>query len=213
MKIDIILIGGGGHCKSVIDVIESTGEYNILGILDKEDLIGKDISGYEIIGTDHEIEEYVKKGVAFTITIGQIKSAHLRIALFNLIKEKGGEIPSIVANTAYVSKKAVLGEGTVVMHKAFVNSNVKVGVNNIINTRSTLEHDTMVGDHCHISTHVVVNGEVKIGNEVFIGSNSTISNQVKIGAKSIVGIGSVVVSNIPENVITFGIPAKIKSRR
>ncbi len=72
MNNELILIGGGGHCKSCIDVIEQSGQYKIAGILDKRENIGQTVLGYEIIGEDEQIESLAKKGFIFLITLGQI---------------------------------------------------------------------------------------------------------------------------------------------
>jgi len=186
----LILLGGGGHCKSVIDVAESAG-YTILGILDKPELVGTRILDYEIIGVDDDIPQYVDKA-AFVITVGQIKSPAIRQKLDGLVKQAGGTLATIVASDAYVSKYATIGEGTVVMHKAFVNAGAKIGRNCIINTMVNIEHDCEVGDFCHISTGTMANGEVKIGDDSFIGSGSVIHQCVAIETKSIIPAGTIV---------------------
>lgn len=172
----IILLGGGGHCKSVIDVAESVG-YTILGILDKPELVGTRILDYEIIGVDDDIPQYVDKA-AFVITVGQIKSPAIRQKLDGLVKQAGGKLATIVASDAYVSKYATISEGTVVMHKAFVNAGAKIGRNCIINTMANIEHDCEIGDFCHISTGVMVNGDCKVPVGTFIGSQSVVNNDV-----------------------------------
>ena len=186
----LILLGGGGHCKSVIDVAESAG-YTILGILDKPELVGTRILDYEIIGVDDDIPQYVDKA-AFVITVGQIKSPSIRQKLDGLVKQAGGKLATIIASDAYVSKYATIGEGTVVMHKAFVNAGAKIGRNCIINTMVNIEHDCEVGDFCHISTGTMANGEVKIGDDSFIGSGSVIHQCVAIETKSIIPAGTIV---------------------
>lgn len=186
----LVLVGGGGHCKSVIDVAESAG-YTILGILDKPELVGTSVLGYNVIGTDDDLPQYVDKA-EFVITVGQIKSSALRRKLAQMVKDAGGKLATIIAADAYVSKYAILGEGTVVMHKAVVNAGAKIGANCIINTMANIEHDVQVGDFCHVSTGVMVNGEVKIGDDSFIGSGSVIHQCVSIEANSIIPAGSIV---------------------
>ena len=154
---NLILIGGGGHCKSVIDVAESAG-YNILGILDMPEEVGKSVLNYKVIGTDDDIPKYVDKA-EFIITVGFIKNPAIRIRIYNRIKEVGGKLATIFASTAHVSRYATIGEGTVVMHQAVVNAGVQIGVNCIINTFTNIEHDAVVGDQCHISTGTMVNGD------------------------------------------------------
>ena len=170
---EILLIGGGGHCKSVIDVIEKENRYSIAGIVDKEELIGQDVLGYKVIGSDSDLEMLFKQYKHAFVTVGQIKSNHLRVKLFNLLKEIGYSIPVIVSPFAYVSKHALLEEGTVVMHHALVNADAKIAKNCIINSKALVEHDVTVEAHCHISTATVLNGGVLVKANSFVGSNST----------------------------------------
>lgn len=205
----LILIGGGGHCKSVIEVAESAG-YEIKGILDMPDEVGKEVlSGHKVIGTDDEIPQYVEE-CDFIITVGFIKNPALRIKLYNKVKAAGGRLATIIASTAHVSKYAELGEGTVIMHHAFVNAGAKIGDNCIINTFVNIEHDAEVGNQCHISTGTMVNGECKIGENCFIGSQSVCANCIEIASDIIVGAGSVVRKSIRVKGIYAGNPAILK---
>ena len=209
---NLILIGGGGHCKSVIEVAESAG-YTILGILDRQEEIGKKVLTYDVIGVDDDIPRYVDRA-EFVITIGFIKNPALRIKLYNKVLEAGGKLATIVASTAHVSKYATLGEGTVVMHQAIVNAGAQVGANCIINTFCNIEHDAVIGDQCHISTGTMVNGDCKVGERVFIGSQSVLANGITVGDDIIIGAGSVVRKSISEKGVYAGNPAilKIKSK-
>lgn len=209
MKRPLILVGGGGHCKSVIEVAESAG-YNIKGILDVPDEVGKEVlPGHKVIGTDDDIPQYVEK-CDFVITVGFIKNPTLRIKLYNKVKAAGGRLATIIASTAHVSKYAELGEGTVIMHHAFVNAGAKIGDNCIINTFVNIEHDAEVGNQCHISTGTMVNGECKIGENCFIGSQSVCANCIEIASDIIVGAGSVVRKSIRMKGIYAGNPAILK---
>jgi sugar O-acyltransferase, sialic acid O-acetyltransferase neuD family len=209
MKRPLILIGGGGHCKSVIEVAESAG-YEIKGILDMPDEVGKEVlPGHKVIGTDDEIPQYVEE-CDFIITVGFIKNPLLRIKLYNKVKAAGGRLATIIASTAHVSKYAELGEGTVIMHQAFVNAGAKIGDNCIINTFVNIEHDAEVGNQCHISTGTMVNGECKIGENCFIGSQSVCANCIEIASDIIVGAGSVVRKSIRMKGIYAGNPAILK---
>lgn len=209
MKRPLILIGGGGHCKSVIEVAESAG-YEIKGILDMPDEVGKEVlPGHKVIGTDDEIPQYVEE-CEFVITVGFIKNPALRIKLYNKVKAAGGRLATIIASTAHVSKYAELGEGTVIMHHAFVNAGAKIGDNCIINTFVNIEHDAEVGNQCHISTGTMVNGECKIGENCFIGSQSVCANCIEIASDIIVGAGSVVRKSIRVKGIYAGNPAILK---
>lgn len=208
---NLILIGGGGHCKSVIDVAESAG-YNILGILDMPEDIGKSVLDYKVIGTDDDIPQFVDKA-EFIITVGFIKSPAIRMRIFDKVKEAGGKLATIIASTAHVSRYASLGEGTVVMHQAVVNAGARIGENCIINTFCNIEHDAVIGDQCHISTGAMVNGDCKVGKMCFIGSQSVLANGISICDDVIVGAGSLVRKNILKPGIYSGNPAILKIKK
>ena len=208
---NLILIGGGGHCKSVIDVAESAG-YNILGILDMPEDIGKSVLGYKVIGTDDDIPQFADKA-EFIITVGFIKNPAIRMRIFDKVREAGGKLANIIASTAHVSRYASLGEGTVVMHQAVVNAGAKIGENCIINTFCNIEHDAVIGDQCHISTGTMVNGDCKVGKMCFIGSQSVLANGISICDDVIVGAGSLVRKNILKPGLYSGNPAILKIKK
>lgn len=179
-KEKIVLIGGGGHCRSVIDVIELEGKYEIAGIIDKKELLGQDVLGYKVIGCDDDLEKLFKKYKYAIVTVGQIQSNTLRVKLFDKLKDIGYKLPVIISPLAYVSKHSTVGDGTVVMHQALINSNVTVGKNCIINSKALIEHDCLVEDSCHISTASVLNGGVIVKEGTFFGSNATSKEGVKL---------------------------------
>lgn len=207
-KDDLILIGGGGHCKACIDVIECEGKFNIIGILDIQERKGEMVLGYPIIGSDDDIPSLVSESCSFLITVGQIKSADIRKKLYDKLKVLNAKLATIISRKANVSKHAIIGEGTIVMHAANINVDALIGVNCIINTGSNLEHDVVIGKHCHISTYAVINGNCNIGDETFIGSGSTISNGISVLANVTVGAGSVVYNNINTTGLFAGNPLK-----
>jgi sugar O-acyltransferase (sialic acid O-acetyltransferase NeuD family) len=188
----IILIGGGGHCKSVIDVIEQEKKYKIHGIVDKPKFLGSKVLGYKVIGSDLDLEYLAQEYKNAVITVGQIKSPLVRIKLFNLARKAGFKFPSIISPRAYVSKHSSIGIGTIIMHDVVVNSNVSIGNNCIINTKSLIEHDCEISDHCHISTCATINGSVKIRSKCFIGSNATIRDGITIKENNFVKAHSLV---------------------
>lgn len=171
-KPKILLIGGGSHCKSVIDVIEQENKFHIGGIIDVPGKIGEKLLGYPIIGTDDDLLSLKNDFNVFHISMGKIGVAEKRSHLFNFLKENGFIFPVIISPSAYISKHAFINEGTVIMHHAVVNAGAHIGRNCIINTKALIEHDAVIGDHCHIATGAIINGGVEIGAESFIGSGA-----------------------------------------
>lgn len=207
MKEKLVLVGGGGHCKSVIDVAECAG-YTILGVLDKPERVGDHVLDYEVIGTDDDMAKYVEVA-EFVVTVGQIKSPDLRMELHRKVERAGGHLATVVSPKAQVSKYAVIGEGTVVMHQAVVNAGAKIGKGCIINTFADVEHDSEIGDFCHISTGAIVNGGCRVGKGSFLGTGALIANQIEIGENAVIGAGTVVVKSLPSDCVVFEVPSKV----
>lgn len=86
MKEKIVLIGGGGHCHSVIDVIEQENKYEIMGIVDTKENIGKKVLDYEIIACDDDLKTIFQTCKNALITVGQIESNKIRVKIYNNLK-------------------------------------------------------------------------------------------------------------------------------
>ena len=188
----LILIGGGGHCKSCIDVIEATEQFSIKGIIDLSKKKGENILGYSIIWTDKDISKLVREKFNFHLTIGDIGNPAKRIELFELLSSYGGILPVIISPSAYISKYAKIGAGTIVMHHAVINASAVVGKNCIINTKALIEHDVNIGDHCHISTGALVNGGTVIGARSFFGSGAVCKQYTSIPEDSFIKANSII---------------------
>jgi sugar O-acyltransferase (sialic acid O-acetyltransferase NeuD family) len=197
MKETIILIGGGGHCKSCIDVIEQEGLFSIAGIVDKANKVGEKVLGYPVIGTDAGLPTLLKTFPNVLITLGQIKSPSRRIELFQELKRLGARFPIVRSPLAYVSPHAEIGEGTIIMHHSLINAGAAIGKNCIVNTKSLIEHDAVIQDHCHIATAAVVNGGVKVKTGTFFGSNAVTIGYIELGEKSFVNCGAKLEGDLP----------------
>lgn len=206
---DIILIGGGGHCKSVIDSIYKLRKYNIVGILDLVNKVGSEVNGVKVIGTDDKLEYYYKNGVknAF-LTVGSIGDTQLRKKLYSILMNIGYKFPNIIDNTAILGEKVEMGHGNFIGKGTIINTGTKIYNNCIINTGTIIEHDCKIESFCHIAPGTTISGNVNIGEDTHIGTNSTIIQDIKIGKNTIIGAGSVVVRNIVSNVKAYGNPCK-----
>jgi sugar O-acyltransferase (sialic acid O-acetyltransferase NeuD family) len=203
-KPNIILIGAGGHARACIDVIEQHGQYQIAGLVGKREEMYAQHLGYSVISVDNNLVELAMIYQYAFIAVGQILSADTRICLYRQAIELGFKLPTIIAPTAYVSRHAIIGAGTVVMHGAIVNAGAKVGDNCIINTRSLIEHDVTVESHSHISTGAILNGGVKVGGGCFVGSGSVVKEGISVGKNSVVGMGLSVRHNLADDAYFIG---------
>lgn len=197
----LLLLGGGGHCRSCIDVIENEGVYDIKGIVQHPKDGNDPVLGYPILGTNEDLPRLVPDIPFFFVAVGQIRSPDIRIALYEKAKMLGAELPVVISPKSHVSRHAFIEEGSIVMHGAIVNAGARIGVNAIINSMALIEHDAVIGAHCHISTGAMVNGDVIIGSRCFIGSGVIIHQGVSIGDGAVISAGSIVRKNLPPGVL------------
>jgi sugar O-acyltransferase (sialic acid O-acetyltransferase NeuD family) len=188
----LLLIGGGGHCKSCIDVIEQTGQYEIVGIIDLPEKMGQSILGYPFIGTDEQLLAFKNKTDYYFIPLGQIGLPRRRKEIYDMLKANFCSLATIISPLAYVSIHAAVGEGTIIMHQAMVNADAVIGYNCIINTKALVEHDALIGNHCHISTGAILNGGVHLGADSFYGSSAISKEYIHIPEASFIKANSIV---------------------
>ncbi len=116
---------------------------------------------------------------------------------------------TMIHRTAYISRFAEIGEGTVIMPKVCINAEVTVGKHCIINTGAVIEHECTIGDFVHISPNAALAGNISIDNGAHIGLGAQIIQGVSVGKNAIVGAGSVVLNDVPKNAVVVGNPARI----
>lgn len=205
---DIVLLGAGGHCKVIIDVINSQNIYNIVGLVDKH-TVEKNKFGFPLLGDESVLNDLFKKGVSNAfVCVGSINNNYLRYELFTMLKKIGYTIPVLIHKNSIVSDSAVLCEGTVVMAGAIINSGAIVGCNSIINTGSILEHDCILKNNVHICPGSTIAGNVTVSDNSIVGIGSCVIQGITIEENVTIGAGSVVVRNITKNKIAYGNPCK-----
>ena len=191
-KKNIVIIGAGGHAKSVIDVVEELKCWKIIGLVGEKDEEYKRVSGYSVIGTDKDLPLIRKECKHAFIGIGQIKNCEPRVRVAKELERLDFIVPVMKAKSAYISKRATIGRGTIVCHGSIVNNGAEIGEHTIINSGSIVEHDSKIYSYTHISTGAIINGGAVVKQMSFVGSNSMIREGVTIPECSIIRAGSVV---------------------
>ena len=203
----LLVIGGGGHCKSVLDCVLSLGVYDDVGIVDKKNV---EILGVSVVGSDQDLVSLFQKGWtdAF-ITVGSVGNTAARRCLYSIIRKIGFHVPAIVDKTVAMAGGIQIGDGCFIGKKAVVNTGASLGCCAIINTGAIIEHDCSVGDFSHISPGTVLCGQVRIGNDTHVGAGSVIRQQISVGNNVMIGAGSVVVKDISDGKTAYGNPCRI----
>ena len=209
MSKKILLIGGGGHCKSVLDSLLERKEYVEIGIIDKKENLGNLVMDIPIIGSDEDLPSLLRNGYQYAfVTIGSIGNPTLRTKLYKLLVELGYEVPIIIDNSAVISKHAQIEEGVFIGKQCVINAGAIVQKGSIINSGAIVEHDCIIGAFSHIAPGAVLGGGVELGEQTHVGSNATIKQQVHVGSKVIIGMGSVVLKNISSKTMAYGNPCR-----
>lgn len=201
---ELVLVGFGGHAKSVVDSIEETGIYHIAGYTDPEERCA--YHGYRCLGTDEALPDLFKDGIqkAF-ICVGFLGKGNIRNQLYNRIKEIGYQIPIIIDPSAIVSETAQIGEGAYIGKRAVLNAGAQIGNMAIVNTGAIIEHESRVGAFSHIAVGAVLCGNVSVGDNCLVGAGTTVIQEVWIGDGTVIGAGSVVLGNVKKGCIAYGV--------
>lgn len=212
MKKKLVIWGASGHALVVADIIRLQGVYEIVGFLDDVNPNRHDTEfcGATILGGQEQLEVLKQKGIKYLIFGFGYCKARLRLSV--LVRAKGFRLATAVHPLAVVAEDVSVGSGTVIVAGAVLNPGSKIGDNVIINTCASVDHECIIAEGVHIGPGVHIGGKVIIERETWIGIGVTIKEHIRIGAQSIIGAGSVVLDDIPENVLAYGVPAKVIER-
>lgn len=196
----IVVLGNGGHAKSLIDIIERQARYEIVGYVVNENDLKKSGVNYPCLGDDAQLEQIFQSGIKnAALGIGYLGKSALRERLWVKLKQIGFSLPVICDPSAVLAGDVRIGEGSFIGKGSILNANVSVGNMCIINTGAIIEHDCEVGDFSHISVGSVLCGEVKVGRSSFVGANATVIQGISIGNKCVVGAGTTIRKSLKDN--------------
>ncbi len=193
----IVLLGGGGHCVSVVDTLIRMNEYEDIVILDTIERVGTDVLGVKVVGTEKDLYDLKLKGFQYGfITVGSVGDSSLRHKLLEIVKKYDFVFPNVIDKDARVSPFAELKSGIYIGKNAVVNANVIIENNTIINTGAIIEHECKIGEFTHIAPGATLCGRVCVGDDTHIGANATVIQNINIGEHTIIGAGSVITRNV-----------------
>jgi UDP-perosamine 4-acetyltransferase len=199
----IILIGGGGHARVLIDLIKAIDEYEIAGIVDPEIETGSEVFTIPVLGSDDMLPDLIAEGIKTAcIAIGSIKDNCNRRELYRMVKNIGFSMPYFIHPGAIVSALQMsVSDGVQVMAGAIIQAGTVIGENTIINTGAVIEHDCVIGNNVHVCPGAVICGGSTIGDNSFIGAGSTIIQYLEVGRDAVVGAGTLVSRNLSDGAL------------
>ncbi|MBU0510915.1 MAG: NeuD/PglB/VioB family sugar acetyltransferase [Chloroflexi bacterium] len=195
----IIIYGGGGHGKSLLDLLRSLGTYRVVGFVDDGLPAGDAIMGLPVLGGSESLPYLYAQGTRLAVNaVGGIGRGDIRIQVFRQLAEAGFACPAVVHPTAFIEPGATLAPGVQVFPHAYVGSEARVGFGSIVNTGAILSHDCVLGNFVNISPGAILAGEVQVGNGALIGMGVTVNLQAKVGAGTRIGNGATIKSDVPD---------------
>lgn len=202
-KPSIVLCGAGGHGKVIADMVEKQGLFTIAGFID-DHAKGK-VFGIPVLGGKDIISSLKKRGISAAVV--SMGNADTREEWCNELSKAGLDLPVIIHPSAQIARGAELGDGTVVMPCAVVGPDVKAAEGCIINTSASVDHDCVLGKFTHIAPGAHLAGTVTVGDRSFVGVGTVVREGKNIGSRATIGAGSVVVADIPDDCLAYGVPA------
>jgi len=194
----IIVYGGGGHGKALIDLIRTLGTFSILGVIDDSLPAGTNLMGEAVLGGSNSLAGLHDRGLQFAANaVGGIGNISSRVAVFERLQQAGFTCPALVHPTAYIEPSAVLAEGIQVMPHAYVGSEARLGFGTIVNTGAIVSHDCLLDRFVNLSPGAILAGEVNVGEAALVGMGVTVNLSVNIGARARIGNGATIKQDVP----------------
>src|SRR2546425_3797223 len=205
-KHKLVVFGAGRHAKVVLDVLERTGRYAVVGLLDaSRELHGTVRWGQKVLGGQDQFGTLLAKRVTrLIVALGDNRE---RQSVFDEAVKAGFELVTAIHPSVQFGRGVIIGPGSLLVAGTVVNVDAQIGANVIINTGATVDHDCQIGAHAHISPGAHLAGNVAVGELAHIGIGAVVLPNLTIGRACIVGAGAVVLEDIADGVVVAGHPA------
>jgi sugar O-acyltransferase (sialic acid O-acetyltransferase NeuD family) len=214
MRKAIVVFGVGGTSRDVIDALEARNlvrpEWNILGFLDDNPALhGKEYYGYQVLGASNRVREPGFENVHIVMGVGNDRQLLVRRNIRDRLDVDPSRFPSVIHPSAYISPKASIGLGSVILSGSFCAGNARIGNYVVILQNTVVGHDCEIGDFVSMSATVSMGGGSKVGQGAYVGMGSSLLPGIRVGVQARVGIGSVVIRDVPDGATVFGNPARV----
>jgi sugar O-acyltransferase (sialic acid O-acetyltransferase NeuD family) len=194
----VVIYGGGGHGRSVIDLVRALGGFELVGVIDDSLEPEEQVMGVPVLGGSEKLSGLASGGVRLAVNaVGGVGDVQTRIEVFDRIREAGMTCPTLIHPTAFVEPSASLSQGVQVLPQAYVGSCARLGFGVIVNNGAIVSHDCRVEDYASLAPGATLAGEVTVGRGVQIGMGVTVNLRLTVGAWSLVGNSAVVKRDVP----------------
>lgn len=195
----VIIYGGGGLSKMIIEAVRVLGVYQIIGIIDDNMKKGQDVIGSPVLGGAEILKDLAKEGIRTAVnSVGGIGDYRVRLSVFETLAKAGFICPVIVHPTAHVDPSAKLEAGVLVLAQSYVSGNARVGMGTMINNSVVISHDCVLGVCTNFSPGAMIAGDATIGDFTQIGMNATVNIGVHVGSECLIGNGATIKKDVPD---------------
>ena len=198
----LLIYGGGGHGKKLIDLVRSLGAYHLIGIVDDGLPVGAEVLGAPVLGGKEILQELYARGVRMAVNgVGGIGNVAVRVKVYRQLASAGFVFPAVIHPTARREYTAYLAPAAQVFPNAYIGLDARIGFGAIVNTGAIVSHDCQVGDYAAISPGAILAGMVQVGPGALIGMGVTVNFQIKIGSGARIGNGATIKGDVPEGAV------------
>ena len=204
-----VILGVGGYGRLLQDILRFDSNVELVGFLDSDKrLHGRIVNDLQVLGDDSVLGQLRQNGVeAAMVAIGDNQ---VRARIFQSLDALGFSLIGAIHPTAVIGRYVEIGRGVVIMAQAVVNVNARLGDNVVINSAATVDHDNVLMNHCHIWPGAHLAGNVTVGEYSYVGTGASVIPGITIGRNTLVGAGAAVIEDLPDNVVAYGVPARVR---
>jgi sugar O-acyltransferase (sialic acid O-acetyltransferase NeuD family) len=198
----LLLFGGGGHTKTIIDMVRQIGAWTIAGIVDDNLAIGNEVLGIPVLGKRDILQELFNMGIRLASNgVGGILDIAVRVRIFELLENYGFSFPKLIHPRSTVEPSASLGDGVQVFANAYIGSLAILHPRCMVNTNAVISHDCEIGAYTHIAPGALLAGQVQVGEHTLIGMGVTTTIGVRIGSGARIGNGAIILADVPDKMV------------
>lgn len=194
----LVIYGGGGHGKAIIELVRALGIYRLVGVVDDGLPVGGTVMGLPVLGGASILPALADQGVRQVVNaVGGIGNVAIRIKVFDEIAQAGLVCPAVVHPTAFVEASACLDGGIQILALSYVSSEARIGFGTVINAGVVVSHDCTIGQVVNLSPGAMLAGGVILEDFVQIGMGATINLGIRIGKGARIGNSATVKNDVP----------------
>jgi sugar O-acyltransferase (sialic acid O-acetyltransferase NeuD family) len=185
----LIIIGAGGHARSIADIVLEQGEYSLVGFVDDVYPDLESVWEFPVLGKVDAAAGLRGMAECAFVAIG---NNQVRESLFQVLVGLGFELPNIIHSRAIVSSRAILGRGVAIMAGAVVGTEASLGDGVIVNAGAVVDHHARVDVFGHLGVNAAMAGGTGLGRGAWMQAGSAFGYGVEMPAGTVLTPGEAI---------------------